>query len=154
MPVAILSGGEVPERLNGPVLKTGGRKSRGFESHPLRQKDLSGFGLFDQWELEDATERAQAPVLRIEHALPPWVAFLVVPLFALANAGGRLDVDIASRVQQPITLGVILGLIIGTQVGVTFGAAVVVRLGFASLPDVVRWRLSTGQRGSEASASL
>ncbi len=92
------------------------------------------------WELEDATERAQAPMLRIEHALHPWVAFLIVPLFALANAGVRLDVDIGSTVRQPITLGVILGLIIGKQVGVTLGAAVVVRLGFASLPDGVRWR--------------
>ena len=36
MAIGILTGGEVPERLNGPVLKTGGRKSRGFESHPLR----------------------------------------------------------------------------------------------------------------------
>jgi NhaA family Na+:H+ antiporter len=62
------------------------------------------------WELEDATERAQAPMLRIEHALHPWVSFLIVPLFALANSGVRLDVDIASTVQQPITLGVILGL--------------------------------------------
>jgi Na+:H+ antiporter, NhaA family len=92
------------------------------------------------WELEDATERAQAPMLRIEHALHPWVSFLIVPLFALANSGVRLDVDIASTVQQPITLGVILGLIIGKQVGITLGAAAVVRLGLASLPQGVRWR--------------
>ncbi len=92
------------------------------------------------WELEDATERAQAPMLRIEHALHPWVAFLIVPLFALANAGVRLDVDIVATLQQPTTLGVILGLVIGKQVGVTLGAALVVRLGFASLPDGVRWR--------------
>lgn len=92
------------------------------------------------WELEDATERAQAPMLRIEHAVHPWVAFLIVPLFGLANAGVRLDVDLGSTVQQPTTLGVILGLIIGKQVGVTFGAALVVRLGFASLPDGVGWR--------------
>jgi len=92
------------------------------------------------WELEDATERAQAPMLRIEHALHPWVAFLIVPLFALANSGVRLDVDIASTLQQPITLGVILGLIIGKQVGITLGAVAVVRLGLASLPQGVRWR--------------
>ena len=92
------------------------------------------------WELEDATERAQAPMLRIEHALHPWVAFLIVPLFALANSGVRLDVDIGSTLQQPVTLGVILGLIIGKQVGITLGAAAVVRLGLASLPDGVGWR--------------
>jgi NhaA family Na+:H+ antiporter len=92
------------------------------------------------WELEDATERAQAPMLRIEHALHPWVSFLIVPLFALANSGVRLDLDIASTVKQPITLGVILGLIIGKQVGITLGAAAVVRAGLASLPEGVRWR--------------
>ncbi|MEW5990768.1 MAG: Na+/H+ antiporter NhaA [Chloroflexota bacterium] len=92
------------------------------------------------WELEDATERAQAPMLRIEHALHPWVSFLIVPLFALANSGVRLELDIAATVRQPITLGVILGLIIGKQVGITLGAAAVVRAGLASLPDGVRWR--------------
>ena len=92
------------------------------------------------WELEAATERAQAPMLRIEHALHPWVAFLIVPLFALANAGVRLDVDLGSTLQQPIPLGVILGLVIGKQLGITLGAAAVVRAGLASLPAGVRWR--------------
>jgi NhaA family Na+:H+ antiporter len=92
------------------------------------------------WELEDATEQAQAPMVRMEHALHPWVFFLIVPLFALANAGVRLDLDIASMVNQPITVGVILGLVIGKQVGITLGAAAVVRAGLAALPVGVRWR--------------
>jgi NhaA family Na+:H+ antiporter len=92
------------------------------------------------WELEEATERAQAPMLRIEHALHPWVSFLIVPLFALANAGLRLDSDPISTLRDPIALGVILGLIVGKQVGITVGAAVVVRLGLASLPAGIRWR--------------
>ena len=48
---AILGGGEVPERLNGPVLKTGGRKPRGFESHPLRQIRTSRIGRFPRCRL-------------------------------------------------------------------------------------------------------
>jgi NhaA family Na+:H+ antiporter len=92
------------------------------------------------WELEDATERAQAPMLRIEHAMHPWVSFLIVPLFALANAGVRLDIDFGATLQQPIALGVIFGLIIGKQVGITVAAAAVVRLGLASLPEGVGWR--------------
>jgi NhaA family Na+:H+ antiporter len=92
------------------------------------------------WELEDATERAQAPMLRIEHALHPWVSFLIVPLFALANAGVRLDIDIGLTLQQPITLGVILGLLIGKQAGITLGAALAVRLKLASLPEGVSWK--------------
>jgi NhaA family Na+:H+ antiporter len=92
------------------------------------------------WELEDATERAQAPMLRFEHALHPWAAFLIVPLFALANAGVRLDIDLGATLQQPVALGVLFGLIIGKQVGITVAAALVVRLGLASLPDGVGWR--------------
>ena len=92
------------------------------------------------WDLEDATERAQAPMLRIEHALHPWVAFVIVPLFALANAGVRLDIDVSATVREPIALGVMIGLILGKQLGITLAAAVVVRLGVASLPTGVGWR--------------
>ena len=92
------------------------------------------------WELEEATERAQAPMLRIEHALHPWVSFLIVPLFALANAGLRLEADPTTAVREPIALGVILGLIFGKQIGITVGTAVVVRTGLASLPAGIRWR--------------
>ena len=92
------------------------------------------------WDLEDATERAQAPMLRIEHALHPWVAFVIVPLFALANAGVRLDIDVSATVREPIALGVMIGLILGKQLGITLAAVVVVRLGVASLPTGVGWR--------------
>ena len=92
------------------------------------------------WELEDATERAQAPMLRIEHALQPWVAWVVVPLFALANAGVRIEGDIGATLTQPIPLGVAAGLVLGKQLGITLAAAIVVRLGLAVLPTGVTWR--------------
>jgi Na+:H+ antiporter, NhaA family len=92
------------------------------------------------WEMEEATERAQAPMLRIEHALHPWVAFLIVPLFALANAGVAIGRDIGAALVEPIALGVLIGLVVGKQVGITVVAYAVVRLGFASLPDGVTWR--------------
>lgn len=92
------------------------------------------------WELEEVTEQAQAPMLRIEHALHPWVSFLIVPLFALANAGVRVETDVASALRDPIPLGVILGLVIGKQLGITVGSLAVVRLGLASLPPGVGWR--------------
>ena len=92
------------------------------------------------WELEEATERAQAPMLRIEHALHPWVSFLIVPLFALANAGVRLETDLGSALGDPIVIAVILGLVVGKQLGITLGALVAVRSGAASLPAGVGWR--------------
>jgi Na+:H+ antiporter, NhaA family len=91
------------------------------------------------WELEAATEHAQAPMLRIEHALHPWVAFLVLPLFALANAGVRLDIDVAATIREPVAIGVFLGLVVGKQLGITLAAVMVVRLGLAALPTGVGW---------------
>ena len=92
------------------------------------------------WELEEATEGAQAPMLRIEHALHPWVAFLIVPLFALANAGVTIGPGIGTALTEPIAFGVLIGLVVGKQVGITAVAYAVVRLGLASLPDGVTWR--------------
>jgi NhaA family Na+:H+ antiporter len=92
------------------------------------------------WDLEDLTEHAQAPMLRIEHALLPWVAFLIVPLFALANAGVAIGGDLGGALTSPIALGIIVGLVVGKQVGITLGAWLVVRAGLASLPDGVDWR--------------
>ena len=92
------------------------------------------------WELEDVAEQAQAPMLRMEHALQPWVAFAIVPLFALANAGVGLPADVGGALTDPVVVGVVLGLVLGKQVGITLAAWLVVRAGLADLPAGVRWR--------------
>jgi Na+:H+ antiporter, NhaA family len=76
-----------------------------------------------------------SPLERLERALSPWVAYVVVPVFALANAGVRLSGDAVSGVvSEPVTAGVILGLVVGKAVGI-FGATVLaVRLGLGRLP--------------------
>ncbi len=79
-------------------------------------------------------------MLRIEHALHPWVAFLIVPIFALANAGVPIGGEAGTVVVEPVVLGIIFGLVVGKQVGITLAAWLVVRLGWASLPDGVGWR--------------
>ncbi len=91
------------------------------------------------WELEDLVEHAQAPMMRMEHALQPWVAYLIVPLFALANAGVALTADVGSIVTDPVVLGVLVGLVVGKQIGITAAAYAVVRAGYASLPEGVSW---------------
>ncbi len=91
------------------------------------------------WELEDLTESAQAPMLRMEHALHPWVAFLIVPLFALSNAGVPVAGDPLAILTEPLVLGVIVALIVGKQVGITLAAWLVVRSGLATLPHGVSW---------------
>jgi NhaA family Na+:H+ antiporter len=91
------------------------------------------------WDLEDVAEKAQAPMLSIEHALNPWTSFLIVPLFALANAGVAIRGELAAIVVEPVFLGIVLGLVVGKQVGITLAAYAVVRLGLATLPEGVRW---------------
>ncbi len=89
--------------------------------------------------LESATEAAQAPLQRIEHDLHAPVAFVIIPLFALANAGVTLSGGIADSATHPVTLGIILGLVIGKPLGITLFSWLAVRAGLAELPPGIRW---------------
>ncbi|HEX6069235.1 MAG TPA: Na+/H+ antiporter NhaA [Longimicrobiaceae bacterium] len=89
--------------------------------------------------LENTCEAAQAPLQRIEHDLQLWVAFGIIPLFALANAGVHVTGDLGAAFSHPVTLGVILGLVIGKPIGITLLAWAAVRMGMASLPGGVGW---------------
>jgi NhaA family Na+:H+ antiporter len=90
--------------------------------------------------LEVIAERIQSPLQRLERSLNPWVAYLIVPVFALANAGVELRGDLAGALTSPISLGVIAGLALGKPLGITLFAWLAVRLGVANLPDNVTWR--------------
>ncbi len=92
------------------------------------------------WDLERLTEHAQAPMLRLEHSLNRLVAFVIVPLFALANAGVLLSGDLAAMLAEPVVLGLLAGLIIGKQIGITLASYLIVRSGVGALPDGVTWR--------------
>ena len=89
--------------------------------------------------LEGLTEAAQPPLHRLEHGLHGIVAFGIMPLFALANAGVRLDSGLAGVVTSPVTLGVILGLLFGKPLGITLFAWVAVRIGLAARPGQASW---------------
>jgi NhaA family Na+:H+ antiporter len=91
-------------------------------------------------ELEDATEAIQTPLQRLEHSLHPLVAYVVVPLFALANAGVALGPNAAVALTSPLAYGVFVGLLAGKQLGILGIAWAVVRLGWAELPAGVTWR--------------
>ncbi len=93
---------------------------------------------------EHATEvagRAAVPTGdRLQRALHPWSAYVVVPLFGLANAGVRLDpatleVAFGSR----LTIGIAVALVVGNAVGITGAATLALRLGLGDLPGLVRW---------------
>ena len=81
----------------------------------------------------------QPPLDRLEHRLMPWTSFLVVPVFALANAGVRVSAgDLVDAFSEPVTLGVLLGLVVGKTVGVFGFAVIALRLGFGKMPAGTR----------------
>ena len=75
----------------------------------------------------------------MEHALHSWVAFLVVPIFALANAGVSFEGVEMSALMAPLPLGIALGLIIGKQIGIFGFAWAAVKSGMAALPEGIGW---------------
>ena len=91
-------------------------------------------------DLEDATEAIQAPLQRLEHGLHPWAAYVIVPLFALSNAGVALGDSLGSAAGSSVAHGILIGLVIGKQAGIMGLAWLVVRMGWADMPDGVTWR--------------
>ncbi len=90
--------------------------------------------------LSDLSSNAVPHVDRLEHHLHPWVAYLVVPAFALANAGVRLDPStLTDAITSTVTWGVIVGLVVGKPVGLVAATWVAVILG-AQRPAGVTWR--------------
>ncbi|MEQ1579114.1 MAG: Na+/H+ antiporter NhaA [Steroidobacteraceae bacterium] len=90
--------------------------------------------------MRDASRASRSPLREVEHALHPWVAFGILPLFAFANAGVSLAGLTLWNLLEPIPLGIALGLFVGKQVGVFVFAWVAVALGLARLPEGVTWR--------------
>ncbi|HKU94681.1 MAG TPA: Na+/H+ antiporter NhaA [Vineibacter sp.] len=77
--------------------------------------------------------------IHLEHALQPWVAFFIMPVFAFANAGVSFAGLTAAHMVEPVTLGIAAGLFIGKQVGVFGAAALFIRMGFATMPANGTW---------------
>jgi len=80
-----------------------------------------------------------SPLRRLEHALHPWVAFGILPLFAFANAGVSLAGVSLADVAHPVPAGIVSGLVLGKLVGVLGLCWIATRLRLASLPEGVGW---------------
>jgi len=84
--------------------------------------------------------RSLSPNERLQHALHPWTSFVVVPLFALANAGIELNGQVLERAfSSPLAIGVVIGLVVGKPVGITLGAWLATRRIFGGVPLAVPW---------------
>jgi NhaA family Na+:H+ antiporter len=90
--------------------------------------------------LDEIRRETIAPVERLQHALHPWVAYVIMPLFALANAGVPLGQAQPSGAGRMIFLGAAVGLVLGKPIGVVALSFLAVRLRLAALPAGVGWR--------------
>ena len=86
------------------------------------------------------SKSGQSPLRHLEHSLHPWVAYLILPLFAFANAGVSFSGIEADALFGPVSIGIAVGLFVGKQLGVFGVVWVAVKLGLASLPQGGNWR--------------
>jgi len=113
------------------------KESTDTSSPLLTKKQIEGID-----DLEDWTEKVQSPLQHLEHKLHNWVAYLIMPLFALSNAG----VTFQGGDSLDSSLGgiIVLCLIAGKLIGVTLFAWIAVKLGFAELPEEVNFKQVIG----------
>ena len=78
-------------------------------------------------------------LIKLEHAISPYVAFMIMPIFAFANAGVSLEGLSLMSLLEPVPLGILLGLFVGKQIGVMLISFIAVRLGVAQMPDKSSW---------------
>ncbi len=91
--------------------------------------------------IELACHHVETPLQRFEHSLQSWIAFVVVPLFVMANTGVTFKgMNLTQTLHSPIVTGIIAALVIGKPTGIILFSFIAVKLGFASLTSNTKWR--------------
>ena len=116
------------------------------ERHLERLQENPPDGVADESEqatLLEVSRLAQegvSPLARLQAALHPWTSFVVLPLFALANAGVRLvGTDVGEVLTNSVTIGIVVGLVVGKPLGIVIAAFITVKLGLGRLPRACGW---------------
>ncbi|MFZ0454929.1 MAG: Na+/H+ antiporter NhaA [Ignavibacteriaceae bacterium] len=91
-------------------------------------------------EIENNSEKILPPLQRFEHSLAPWVSFVIMPLFALANAGVAIGEGLIESLLSPISTGIVAGLFIGKQAGIFLFSWLSIKFGLSSKPEGVNWK--------------
>jgi NhaA family Na+:H+ antiporter len=89
--------------------------------------------------IEDLCLQVETPMTHLEHRLNPLVAFVILPIFALANAGIPVLSFLGEALTNPVTWGVMAGLVIGKPVGIMLFSWIAVRIGAAIRPHAIEW---------------
>lgn len=92
-------------------------------------------------QMERASRKAISPLQRFEIDLHPWVSYVIMPVFALANAGVAISLG---SFADPVAVAVMLGLFIGKPLGIVLLSVIAVKSGLARLPENVSWSMITG----------
>jgi len=142
--VAVLASGvhaTIAGVLVGLLVPTGLPHERRRAEVATRARRFLSEGGVDHEHAAEVAGRAAVPTGdRLQRALHPWSAYVVVPLFGLANAGVRLDpATLADAFGSRLTVGVAVALVVGNAVGITGAATLALRLGLGDLPGRVRW---------------
>jgi NhaA family Na+:H+ antiporter len=112
-----------------------GAKARSDEDSDYSEQELHALG-----QIEELVKESQSPVERLQELLTPFVSYLVLPIFALANAGVQVGGGMLNQVvSSPIAWGVVAGLVAGKPVGIVGGGYLAFRLGLANLPSGLGW---------------
>ncbi|MHC4908550.1 MAG: Na+/H+ antiporter NhaA [Planctomycetota bacterium] len=132
----------IPARFRIDAGKFIKRTERGVEAIRSSLGDESPTAMDDRQtavhHIEKSCREAETPLIRLEHALVPWQAFLIMPVFALANAG--IDLSSFPKVfTSRYGLAIAAGLVIGKTVGITLLAWLVTKLGIGELSKGVTW---------------
>lgn len=100
---------------------------------------LAGVALAFAIPLKSRRVPEHSPLEHLEHDLHPWVSYLILPVFAFANAGISLTGMSFGDLFHPVPLGIMLGLVVGKLTGVYGFSIIAIKLGFARMPDRARW---------------
>lgn len=95
-------------------------------------------------QIKGLCKDAETPLQKLENNLHPWVSFVIMPLFALANAGMIINSDFFASLINPVSTGVLIGLMIGKFVGVFLFTWLMIRFKIAELPEQANWMHITG----------
>ncbi len=101
---------------------------------------LAGVALAFSIPLKSKSRPGHSPIEELEHSLHPWVSYLILPVFAFANAGIPLQGMGIGDLFHPVPLGIMLGLILGKLLGVFGFSVAAIKLGIAQTPENANWR--------------
>jgi Na+:H+ antiporter, NhaA family len=114
------------EHVESDIIQSG-KEDRRIEQEPIWD--------WASRNLSAASDRLMSPADRIERAVAPWSAYLILPLFAFSATGVSLKVDLSSPHVLPILLGVILGLVVGKPIGISLASLLAIKARIARVPD-------------------